>query len=130
MRKLMLLVAVLGFSNLLWAAEPIVGTWKVNASKSKLAPVGGWVKETRMTFREFGDQLLVEINGTMINGTPYSSKGNRPLVGGIVKSEPPSAEGTVDYVTVIGPGDAYVTTLQNGKQTVWTIMLSAKMGRL
>jgi hypothetical protein len=100
------------------AAEPIVGTWKINASKSKLAPVGSWLKEATMTFLESGDQLLVEIKGTHIDGTPYSSKGHRPLVGGIVKSEPPSAEGTVLYVTVIGPGDAYLTTFQNGKQTV------------
>jgi hypothetical protein len=30
MRKAMLLLAVLGFVGLLWAADPFVGTWKLN----------------------------------------------------------------------------------------------------
>ena len=111
------------------AADPIVGTWKTNVSKTKLAPVGSWLKEATMTFRESGDQLLAEIKGTYIDGTPYSSKGHRPLVGGIVKSEPSIAEGTVLYVTVIAPGDAYLTTFQNGKQTVLDHYVVSKDGK-
>jgi hypothetical protein len=129
MRKLMLLVAVFGFSSLLWAAEPIVGTWKINASKSKFAPVEGWVKEMTVTYGEVGDQLTYEAKGTLINGSSISEKGNRPLVGGVIKVQPPNAEGTVGFVTVIGPGDAYVTTLQNGKQTVVNHFVVSKDGK-
>ncbi len=35
MRKAMLLVAVFGLAGLLWAADPFVGTWKMNPAKSK-----------------------------------------------------------------------------------------------
>jgi hypothetical protein len=35
MRKAMLLLAVLGFFSLAWATDPFVGTWKLNATKSK-----------------------------------------------------------------------------------------------
>ena len=109
MRKTILVLAFCGFAASLWAVEPIVGTWKTNASQSKLAPVGDWVKEIMVTYREVGDQLTFEAKGTLINGTSLSNKGNRPLVGGIIKRQPPDAEGIIYYVTVIGPGDAYVT---------------------
>ena len=35
MRKAMLLLAVLGLAGVLWAADPFVGTWKLNVAKSK-----------------------------------------------------------------------------------------------
>jgi len=35
MRKAMLLLAVLGLAGSLWAANPFVGTWKMNPAKSK-----------------------------------------------------------------------------------------------
>jgi hypothetical protein len=37
MRKAMLLLVVFGLVGMLWAADPFVGTWKLNAAKSKLA---------------------------------------------------------------------------------------------
>ncbi len=35
MRKSMLLLAVFGLAGMVWAADPHVGTWKMNAAKSK-----------------------------------------------------------------------------------------------
>ncbi len=35
MRKAMLLLAAFGLVELLWAADPFVGTWKLNTAKSK-----------------------------------------------------------------------------------------------
>ncbi len=119
----------LALSTMAVAADPIVGTWKINASKSKLAPVGSWLKEATMTFREGGGLLFADIKGTNIDGTPYASKGNRPLPGGIVKSEPPYAEGTVLYITVIGPGDSYLSTFQNGIQTLLDHYFVSKDGK-
>jgi hypothetical protein len=129
MRKVMLLVAVFGFSHLLWAADPIVGTWKSNVSKSKPATIGDWMKEATVVFREVGDQFEFDLKGTLINGSSISQKGNRPLVGGVIKVQPPNAKGISAYVTVIGPGDAYVTTLNNGKQTVVDHYVVSKDGK-
>jgi hypothetical protein len=39
MRKALLLFAVLGLAGPLWAADPIIGTWKLNIAKSKFSPV-------------------------------------------------------------------------------------------
>jgi|WetSurSiteA1Bulk_404760.scaffolds.fasta_scaffold25507_1 hypothetical protein len=35
MRKALLLLVVLGLTGSLWAADPFIGTWKLNAAKSK-----------------------------------------------------------------------------------------------
>lgn len=128
-RLLLISLLVLTLTGTALAADPIVGTWKINASKSKPAPVGSWLKEATMTFREGGGLLYADIKGTNINGTPYASKGNRPLPGGIVKSEPPYAEGTVLYITVIGPGDSYLSTFQNGIQTLLDRYVVSKDGK-
>jgi hypothetical protein len=116
MRKLMMLVAVFGLAGSLWAADPVVGTWKLNASKSKIPPTADAMKEQTFVFREVGDRIDLDVKGTQVNGTPVSTKGGRPLQGGLITVQPALAEGTIAVVTVIGPGDAYVTTLQNGKQ--------------
>jgi hypothetical protein len=120
-------VLVLALAVIALAADPIMGTWKTNVSKTKLAPVGDWTKEATLTFREAGDQFTYETKGTLINGSSFTNKGNRPLVGGIC--QPPNADGTVAYVTVIGQGDAYVTTLRNGKQVVWDHYVVSKDGK-
>jgi hypothetical protein len=105
-----------------------VGTWKTNASKSKLAQVGDWMKQATVTFGEVGDQFTFDYKGILVNGSSFSHKGNRPLVGGILQSAQ-LTEGTVAYVTLIGPGDAYVTTFQNGKQTVLEHYVVSKDGK-
>ncbi len=38
MRKAMLLLAVVGLVGLAWAADPFVGTWKMDVAKSKFNP--------------------------------------------------------------------------------------------
>jgi len=37
MKKVMLLVAVFGLVGSLWAADPLIGTWKLNVAKSKFS---------------------------------------------------------------------------------------------
>ena len=48
------------------------------------------------------------------------------MVGGVIDYLPARSEGIIASVTLIGPRDAYVTTLQDGKQTVWSITLSVR----
>ena len=37
MKKAMLLLAVFGLVGLVWAADPVIGTWKMNPEKSKFS---------------------------------------------------------------------------------------------
>ena len=127
-RLLLISLLVLVLTGTVFAADPFVGTWKTNASQSKLAQVGDWMKQATVRFGEAGGQFTFDYKGILINGSSFSHKGNRPLAGGIIQS-PQLTEGTVAYVTVIGPGDAYVTTFQNGKQTVWEHYVVSKDGK-
>jgi hypothetical protein len=122
-------IFVLALAAIALAADPFEGTWKTNASKSKLAAVADWVKEMTVTFRVVGDQFTYESKGTYMNGSSFSNKGSRPSVGGIAKNRPPDAEGTFTCYILIAPGDAYGVTLQDGKQTVLTHWVASKDGK-
>jgi len=118
MRKAMLLAAVFGLIGSLWAADPSVGTWKLNIAKSKFAP-GEKVtpKEGTIAVRELaGGEFELTFSETMTDGSKIQEKGTWPRIGGVLKSQPASADGTA-IVTMIGPGEWYCTSLQNGKQT-------------
>jgi hypothetical protein len=130
MRTRLLLISLLALTltGTVLAADPFVGTWKTNASQSKLAQVGDWMKQATVTFGEAGGQFTFDYKGILMNGSSFSNKGDRPLAGGIIKS-PLRTERTLAYVTVIGPGEAYVTTFQNGKQTVWDHYVVSKDGK-
>ena len=46
MRKEMLLLAVFGFICSLWAADPTIGTWKLNPNKTKVAGLADAISES------------------------------------------------------------------------------------
>jgi hypothetical protein len=55
MRKAIVLMSILGLTGSLWAADPIIGTWKLNVIKSKAQ---AYVKERTEMYREIeGDQI-------------------------------------------------------------------------
>ena len=72
-----------------FAANPHIGTWKLNEAKSKLHP--GMGKNTTVTYTEQGDKIKVTIDGVDKDGKPthsvwvgkfdgkaYPAKGNLP----------------------------------------------------
>ena len=72
-----------------FAANPHMGTWKLNEAKSKLAP--GMGKNTTVIYTEQGDKIKVTVDGVDKNGKPthsvwvgkfdgkaYPAKGNLP----------------------------------------------------
>ena len=56
MRKGMLLLAVFGMVGLLWAADPFVGTWKLNVAKSKFDPPSSALKSDLV-------KIAAQVNG-------------------------------------------------------------------
>jgi hypothetical protein len=116
MRKAMLLLAVFGLAGSLWAADPNVGTWKLNLAKSKLLPsTQAPVKEETIVVREIGDQFEITIAGTRTDGSTISSKGTNPKQGGVTQGAAIPKDFMV-MVTMISPNEWYNTYLQNGKQ--------------
>jgi hypothetical protein len=57
-----LAIAAVGFA----ADDPMMGTWKLNEAKSKLAP--GAPKNTTVTYEMVGDQIKVTVDGTDADG--------------------------------------------------------------
>ena len=116
MRKAMLFLAVLGLVGSLYAADPWLGTWKLNVAKSKFTPIRPAPKEETCVVRQVGDHLEVTFTGKRIDGSPISFKGTRPKQGGAVEMQPSPAGGLSFIEAVIEPGNWYLVGLQNGKR--------------
>jgi hypothetical protein len=71
MRKAMLFLAVFVVAGSLWAADPFVGTWKMNGAKSKIASQAP--KSFTMKIEALDNSLkwtsdMVAVDGTASNG--------------------------------------------------------------
>jgi hypothetical protein len=118
MRKVLLSLAIIGLTSTVWAADPIIGTWKLNLAESKFPPTEVMPKERTEVYRELGvDQMEFTATGVEANGSPISFKATWPQQGGTVDILQGSDEKTSYIETLIEPGNWYVTVLQNGKQT-------------
>jgi hypothetical protein len=133
MRKFSLIVGVmmislLALATVAIAADPTVGTWKLNIAKSKLGP-NTTVKELFIVTQEVGTDFETIFKGTAANGSPFSFKSTSPQQGGVLKSEQAPTEGNFVVITVVGPGDLYGTSIQNGKQVEVTHTVVSKDGK-
>jgi hypothetical protein len=86
MRKAMLLLAVLGLAGALWAADPIMGKWKLNIEKSKgLRPTADPMKEQIQDYSELDTgQIELTLTRTVASGTSSVSRLTWPARGGAV----------------------------------------------
>lgn len=73
--------AFLAFSATLLAADPFVGTWKLNSTKTKFT-TGVAPKEQTLTFTEEGNTLHIMVKGTSTDGKAISSHFTVPTAGG------------------------------------------------
>jgi hypothetical protein len=113
------------------AADPNVGTWKLNLAKSKLAPsTQAPMKESTMVAQEIGDEMQVTSTGVRTDGSKTGNKHSNPKNGGMVTyQEGAPAAGVTNIYTVIAPGDAYVTVLRDGKQVSVVHAVVSKDGK-
>ena len=115
MRKAMLFFAVFGLAGSLFGADPIIGTWKLNDAQSKFSEIDPTLKEYIEVYRELNSGLI-EYTQIYVDtkGSSESIKFTWPRQGGIVKA--PENYTTSYVVTLIAPGDWYLTVLLDGKQ--------------
>ena len=114
MRKVMFFLAVIGLAGSLWAADPTVGTWKLNIEDSKFQSTAQPPKEQVVEKRELdSSQFELTITGINADGSPISAKMTHSQQGGIVSGSP---EGVMVVLTVVAPGETLTTFLQDGKQ--------------
>jgi hypothetical protein len=81
MHKLISTCALLAFATTLFAQSPFVGTWKLDAAKSKYTG-GEPPKDLTLTIEEQGDNIQVTASGTYADGSPVSVKYTIPAKGG------------------------------------------------
>lgn len=131
MRRATIVLAILGLAGSLWAADPHVGTWKLNIAQSKFSPSYPAPKEATFVFRTVGDQIEWVLTGIDASGSPMSSKGAYPLEGGLVKwgVAPPGVADSTIITTVITPYESYETFLKDGKQQQVNHIVVSKDGR-
>jgi hypothetical protein len=83
-------VLALAVTSVAMAADPIIGTWKLNPAKSKFAP-NGWEapKEQTEVYRESGpDQIELTFKSTEKNGSTRTLTVSFPAKGGIARVLP------------------------------------------
>jgi hypothetical protein len=129
------IIFTLALATVALAADPFVGTWKLSVAKSKFPLNRGQrtqapPKELTVVIRDTGDQQELTFTGTGMDGSHISSKGTHPLQGGVANPEGPApGPGRMIVATVIGPGNVFLTFLQNGKQVIVSRYLISKDGK-
>lgn len=99
MRYTKLMLVLLGFAATLCAADPFVGTWKMNPTKTKFK-TGTAPKEQTVTITEAGSDLNLKVTGTAADGNKISVAYTVPSAGGTGKLTESSAYMTVFRVSV------------------------------
>jgi hypothetical protein len=94
MRKIIYIIALLGLATPLFAADPFVGTWKLDPAKTKYT-TGTPAKDVTLVIEEQGDGYQVTASGTYQDGSPVSVKYTVPKAGGAGTVQ----EGAFDAVT-------------------------------
>jgi hypothetical protein len=119
MRKIMLFLAVFGLVGSLWAADPTMGTWKLNLAKSKIpASDAANLKETILSFREIDANTVEGIQTqTLKDGKTNTMKWTTPTSGGTqTYQEGGPANGISSVAVKIEPLTMYNVYLLNGRQ--------------
>ncbi len=121
MRKAMVFLAVFTFAGSLWAADPIIGTWKLNVAKSKFPSPQLIFKEQTEVYREIGNGQI-ELTYTSIdkNGALTLEVFVFPAQGGAADVLKGEIAGRSYIETRINPNEWYATCLEKGKQ-LWVM---------
>jgi hypothetical protein len=70
MRKAMLLLAVFGLVGLAWAADPYVGTWKLNPTKTKVTGSGSADRSATAIIESQENGIKLTFDGVDAAGKP------------------------------------------------------------
>ena len=119
MRKVIfLLIIILSVPGVLWAADPLIGTWKLNVSKSKYPPNQPAPKEQTETYRELADgQIELTYQSIEKDGSSSLLIENFPLQGGVPKVL--KDDSPFSFIqTRIAQDEWLVTYLIDGKQVI------------
>jgi len=105
-----------------WAADPIIGIWKLNVAGSTFSTAMQEVpaKELTEVLREVdGNRIDLSQRGVQEDGAPVTFHITYPAQGGVATViDGEGTEGLTFIETLVSPGNWYVTTLRDGKQVI------------
>jgi hypothetical protein len=108
------IISVAIAAGCLAADDPMMGTWRLNEAKSKIAP--GAAKNTTVTYAAAGDQIKVTVDGTDAQGKAAHSEWTGKFDG---KDYPVTGDATADMRSYKKDGkDLELTNKKAGKITV------------
>jgi hypothetical protein len=125
-------LAFLGSANSLLAADPLVGTWKLNVAQSKPtpAPPGMATKEETLIIQETGAGYEATAKGTRENGSAISARASFPLKGGpVTYSEGAPPAGTSLAMKKINDSTFDLITTRGGKVVFTTHIIVSANGK-
>jgi hypothetical protein len=119
MRKVILFLVIFSFPTILWAADPIIGTWKLNVEKSKgTEGMDSPAKEITYVYRETDSGLIeIKTRRVFMDGTSDFDVLTFPAQGGVALSKD-MPEGISFFEIYLGPGEWCGIYIQEGKQIV------------
>lgn len=114
------LVITLGLAGSLYAADPLVGTWKLNVAKSKFAGPTPRFRELTVVYQQQDGQFIGALTATYEDGSPV-----------LFKYTVPSSGGAVLYSEQVGGREGISTTLsphsKNSHTTDWPTAFGGKV---
>jgi len=113
MRYTKLLVVLFGLAATLCAADPFVGTWKMNLAKTKYK-TGTAPKEQTVTISETGSEMSIKVEGTASDGSKILLSYTMPSAGGAGKIVESSSYDGISGKRM-GPNERETTYLKGGK---------------
>lgn len=119
MRYAKLAIPFIGFVLVALAADPIVGTWKLDPARSK-CKTGAVNKDLTLVITESGGDLDSDATGTTADGNAYSNHFTAPAKGGTGKivSSPSPYDGVSARRS---SATRRVTTFSKGGKVVYTV---------
>ena len=132
MRKALLLFAVLGLTGSLWAADPIIGTWKLNLAKSTFAPNAPPPPKEQTEIYSYLNTGEIELTYKNIekDGTSTLLVLTWPAQGGAVKVLQGDIPKSMSWVEILIGGEWYVALLQDGRQAYTRHKIVSKDGKI
>jgi len=118
MRKVMFFLTVFALAGSLWAADPIIGTWKLNIAKSTFASnAPPPPKEQSETYRYLSTgEIELTYKSIEKDGSSELEVLTWPAQGGAVKIIKGDIPKNISWIETLIAGEWYVTLLQDGKQ--------------
>lgn len=101
MRGITLTLALSAMAGILVAADPMLGTWKLNPTKSKFSP-GPGPKSSTITYSQDADWIILSTTGVDSEGKPVSRKNRYKTDGKEYPFEGPSGRGKITVKRIDG----------------------------